>query len=172
VGGQLLFGITTVILVQKDTTFATIVSQKDGIIAEKDTQISGLHDRISEYESKLKVSNPDQAVGELSVLREQLNETKARLNSILNPPRDNNSIYQNGNRIGIAAGAEVDSAKNTVKFQAITVAGQIDLATNIEFRSLVLSYIGADIVSQQRSGLVGNTTYGNARFAIVGHRAD
>ena len=155
-----------------DWHFAGIISQKDAIISEKDTQLTGFRDRLNEYQKKLKVADPDQAVEEFISLRAQLNETKEKLDAIIHPPRDINAIYQNGNRIGIVSGPNIDPSRKTATFNTITVSGQIDVATNVEFRNLILSYVSSDDVAQQRMGLVGNTTYGNAKFSIVGTRTN
>lgn len=61
-------------------------------VSGRDTQIGILRDRIGDYEQKLKGKTPDQAAGEIDSLREQLKETKKRLDLVVNPPRDANSI--------------------------------------------------------------------------------
>lgn len=142
------------------------------VLSNKNAQIDLLKERIAAYESKLKVASPEQAVGELQSLKDQLAETKKKLAEIVNPPRDQNSVYQNGRRIGIVAGVQIEATKQEVAFQQMTVGGELDQATNVEFRNLILSYRGSDAIGQARQGLSATTTYHNARFAIVGNRSD
>jgi hypothetical protein len=54
----------------------------------------------------------------------------------------------------------------------MTVAGDIDRATNIEYRNLIISFVDSNGYSQQRGGLDVRTTYNNAHFIIVGNRQD
>ena len=148
------------------------------MLSGRDGQIALLRDRVADYEQKLK--GQDQAAGEIISLRDQLKDAKKQLGAIVNPPRDGNSVYQNGNRIGIIAGANVDSTKKIAKFYTLTIAkfctptvgGKLDQGTNVEFRNLILSYISADSVSQTHQGLIESTTYRNARFSIVGNRVN
>jgi hypothetical protein len=140
------------------------------MLSGRDGQIALLRDRVADYEQKLKGQN--QAAGEIISLRDQLKDAKKQLGAIVNPPRDGNSVYQNGNRIGIIAGANVDSTKKIAKFYTLTVGGKLDKGTNVEFRNLILSYISADSVSQTHQGLIESTTYRNARFSIVGNRVN
>jgi hypothetical protein len=142
------------------------------VLSGKDSQIAVLRERISAYEQSLKGASPDQAAGEIRSLREQLAETKKKLTELTNPPRDENSIYQRGQRIGVAAGVNVDMPNRRVTIAQMTVAGDIDRATNIEFRNLVLMFVDSDVTSQARMGLDARTTYGNARLSIVGNRQD
>lgn len=57
-------------------------------------------------------------------------------------------------------------------FNEVTVGGEIDQATNVEYRNLVFSYIGADAIGVARQGLISSTTYHNARFSIIGNQSN
>jgi len=127
----------------------------------KNTQIDLLNGRLADYQEKLKGATPDQAAGEIARLG-------AEIEGIKNPPRDDNSVYQKGHRIGMVAGVAVDAKNNLVSFAQITINGVLDKATNIEFRNLILAFSGSDGVGQVTQGLAVN--YRNAKFKIVGNR--
>lgn len=142
------------------------------VFANKNSQIDLLKDRVAAYESKLKVASPEQAVGEMQTLRDQLADTRKQLAAIVNPPRAQNGIYQRGKQVGIGVGERIDVGNKSVTFSQVTIGGDLDQATNVEFRNLVLLFAGADATGSVRQGLVGTTTYHNARFSIVGNRTD
>jgi hypothetical protein len=142
------------------------------VLANKNAEIDLLNGRVAAYQDKLKGATPEQAAGEIQSLRDQLTETKKQLTAIINPPRDPNSLYQRGQRVGVVAGAQIDSSNKLVIFQQMTVSGELDQATNVEFRNLILSYQRSDTITQARMGLSGSSTYYNARFSIVGNRSD
>lgn len=133
------------------------------VLSNKNSQIDLLQARVNDYQDKLKGASPDQAADEIKRLR-------AEIESLKNPPRDENSFYQKGRRIGVVYGANVDVRNKLVSFAMLTVAGEIDAAANAEFKDLVLAFSSADGTSQARQGLAVTTTYNNARFAIVGNR--
>lgn len=135
------------------------------ILSSKNAQIELLNGRLGAYEDKLRGATPEQAAGELARLR-------AEVEGIKNPPRNPNAVYQNGRPIGMTADAKIDAANGTVAFGQMTVNGVLDEATNIEFRNLVLAFKGADAVGVMQQGLAATATYSNAKFAIVGNRAD
>ena len=103
----------------------------------KNTQIDLLNGRLADYQEKLKGATPDQAAGEIARLR-------AEIDGIKTPPRDDNSIYQRGQRIGVVAGVTVDARNNLVSFARMTIGGVLDEATNIEFKNLILAFSGSD----------------------------
>jgi hypothetical protein len=143
------------------------------VLSNKNSQIDLLKDRITAYESKLKVASPDQAASEMQSIRDQLADAKRQLAGILNPPRAENGLYQRGRQIGVALPPKIDTASKTAVFSVITVAGgPLDEATNVEYRNLVLAYQRSDQVHQMSHGLTGQTSYAGATFQIVGNRAD
>jgi hypothetical protein len=129
----------------------------------KNTQIDLLNGRLADYQEKLKGATPDQAAGEIAHLR-------AEIEGIKNPPRDDNSVYRKGRRIGMVAGVAVDAKNNRVSFARMTIDGVLDEATNIEFRNLTLAFSGSEGVGRNTQGLAVNSTYTNAKFKIVGDR--
>jgi hypothetical protein len=152
--------------------WAVVAYSYSTILANKNSQIDLLKDRVASYESKLKVSSPEQAVGELQTIRDQLSDTRQQLAAIANPPRVQNGIYQRGRQIGIGVGERIDAVNKTVSFSQMTVGGDLDQASNIEYRNLVLFYTGSDSFTSARQGLVGTSIFYNAWFSIVGNRAD
>jgi hypothetical protein len=153
-----------------DFRYSSIITQKDVIIAEKDTQITGFRDRVSEYQQKLKVQNPDQAVDEMKILKEQLEETKEKLAGVINPPRDINGLYLRGQKIGVANNYTMDGTGQYITFDGISIGMEIDGTLNIEFRDLVMSYIASLATTSMGNGVTSNYTYRGAKFSIVGHR--
>jgi hypothetical protein len=135
------------------------------VLSSKNANIELLQGRLADYQDKLKGASPDQAASELTRLR-------AEIEAIKNPPRDDNSVYQKGKRIGVVAGVRIDTQNKMVSFAQMTIGGELDQATNIEFRNLILALAGVNTVSQGRQGLAVTTTFGNARFSIVGNRRD
>jgi len=83
-------------------------------------------------------------------------------------PRDENTIFQNGKRIGEVVGVRIDPPNNSVVFDRMTIAGHLDQASQVEFKDLVLAFVGLDGFSQTRQG----RTLVNAQFSIVGIRRD
>jgi hypothetical protein len=126
-------------------------------------ETSLLSQRVADYQDKLKGASPDQAANEIARL-------SAEIDSLKSPPRDDNSVYQKGKRIGAVAGVKIDAQNKVVTFGTVTIGGELDEATNVEFRDLILSFIKSDAVGQVRTGLAATTTYQNAKFSIVGNR--
>ena len=62
----------------------------------------------------------------------------------------------------------MDPPNNSVVFDRMTIAGHLDQASPIEFKDLVLAFVGLDGFSQIRQG----RTLLNAHFSIVGTRRD
>lgn len=156
---------TTSVLVAAAIAWAVVNWSYSSVLSSKNANIELLQGRLSAYQDKLKGASPDQAADEIKRLRSEID-------SIKNPPRDDNSVYQQGKRIGVVANARVDNLNMKVTFHQMTIVGEIDPATNVEFRSLVLFYAGADAIGQARQGLSMTTTYQNARFSIVGNRRE
>ena len=134
-------------------------------LSSKNATIELLNGRLAAYQDKLKGASPEQAAGELATLRSELQAIK-------NPPRDPNGVYQRNRQIGAASGVQIDTNTNIATFQVVTVGGEIDQATNVEFRNLILAFIRSDTINSASQGLARTTTYGNARFNIVGRRSD
>ena len=82
--------------------------------------------------------------------------------------RDENAIFQNEKRIGEVVGVRIDPPNNSVVFDRMRIAGHLDQATYVEFKNLVLAFVGLDGFSQTRQG----RTIVNAQFSIVGNRSD
>jgi hypothetical protein len=83
-------------------------------------------------------------------------------------PRDENTIFQKGKRIGEVVGVRIDPPNNSVVFDRMTIAGHLDQASHVEFKDLLLAFVGLDGFSQTRQG----RTLVNAQFSIVGNRRD
>ena len=79
-----------------------------------------------------------------------------------------NTIFQNGKRIGEVVGVRIDPPNNSVVFDRMAIAGHLDQASHVEFKNLVLAFVGLDGLSQTRQG----RTLLNARFSIVGNCRD
>jgi hypothetical protein len=135
------------------------------VLSSKNANMELLQSRLSAYQDKLKGASPDQAANELVRLR-------AEIEAIKNPPRDDNSIYQKGKRIGVVAGIHIDAPGKLVSFDQMTIGGELDQATNFEFRNLILAFTGLGTYGVSRQGLAVTGTLTNARFSIVGNRQD
>jgi hypothetical protein len=90
------------------------------------------------------------------------------LEAIKGVPRDENAIFQNGKRIGEVMGVRIEPPNNSVVFDRMVIAGHLDQASHVEFKNLVLAFVGLDGFSQTRQG----RTLVNAQFSIVGNRRD
>jgi len=90
------------------------------------------------------------------------------LEAIKGVPRDENAIFQNGKRIGEVVGVRIDSPNNSVVFERMAIACHLDRASHVEFKNLVLAFVGLDGFSRTRQG----RTLVNAQFSIVGNRRD
>jgi hypothetical protein len=133
------------------------------ILSNKNAQIELLQGRIADYQDKLKGASPDQAADEIKHLRSEID-------SIKNPARDDNSVYQKGNKIGVVGDVKMNIPNKSVIFGQMTIVGELDQATNVEFRNLVLTFTGVDAIGVARQGLAVTSTYSNARFSIIGNR--
>ena len=65
-------------------------------------------------------------------------------------------------------GVRIDPPNNSVVFDRMTIASHLDQASFIEFKDLVLAFVGLDGFSQTRQG----RTLVNTQFSIVGTRKD
>ena len=83
-------------------------------------------------------------------------------------PRDENTIFQKGKRIGEVVGVRIDPPNNSVVFDRMMIISHLDQASHVEFKNLVLAFVGLDSFSQTRQG----RTLVNAQFSIVGNRRD
>ena len=131
------------------------------MLSSKDIQIEVLQNRLADYRNVLEGASPREAAYKIAQL-------KGKLEAIKGVPRDENTIFQNGKRIGEVVGVRIDSPNNSVVFDRMTIASHLDQARPVEFKDLVLAFVGLDCFSQTRQG----RTLVNAQFSIVGTRGD
>jgi hypothetical protein len=129
------------------------------ILSSKDIQIEVLQSRLADYRNVLEGASPREAAYKITQL-------KGELEAIKGVPSDENTIYQKGKRIGEATGVRIDPPNSSVVFDRMAIAGHLDQASHVEFKNLVLAFVGLDGFSQTRQG----RTLLNARFSIVGNR--
>jgi hypothetical protein len=120
-----------------------------------------LQSRLADYRNVLKGASPREAEYKITQL-------KGKLEAIKGVPRDENTIFQKGKRIGEVVGVRIDPPNNSVVFDCMTIIGHLDQASHVEFKNLVLAFVSLDGFSQTRQG----RTLLNARFSIVGSRRD
>jgi hypothetical protein len=130
------------------------------MLSSRDIQIEVLQNQLADYRNVLEGASPREAA-----YKSQL---KGKLEAIKGVPRDENTIFQNGKRIGEVVGVRIDPPNNSVVFDRMTIAGHLDQARPVEFKDLVLAFVGLDCFSQTRQG----RTLVNAQFSIVGTRGD
>jgi hypothetical protein len=131
------------------------------MLSSKDIQIEVLQSRLVDYRNVLEGASPREAAYKITQL-------KGKLEAIKGVPRDENAIFQNGKRIGEVVGIRIDPPNNSVVFDRMVIAGHLDQASHVEFKNLVLAFVGLDGFSQTRQG----RTLVNAQFSIVGNRRD
>ena len=131
------------------------------MLSSKDIQIEVLQSRLADYRNVLEGASPREAAYKITQL-------KGKLEAIKGVPRDENTIFQKGKRIGEVVGVRIDPPNNSVVFDRMVIAGHLDQASHVEFKNLVLAFVGLDGFSQTRQG----RTLVNARFSIVGNRRD
>jgi hypothetical protein len=122
------------------------------MLSSKDSQIEVLQSRLADYRNVLEGASPREAAYKITQLKGKLE----------------NTIFQNGKRIGEVVGVRIDPPNNSVVFDRMTIAGHLDQASHVEFKNLVLAFVGLDGFSQTRQG----RTLVNAQFSIVGNRKD
>ena len=127
------------------------------ILSSKDIQIEVLQSRLADYRNVLEGASPSEAAYKITQLKGKLEATKGA-------PRDENTIFQQGKRIGKVVGVRIDPPNNSVVFDRMTIAGHFDQASHVEFKNLVLAFVGLDGFSQTRQG----RTLVNAQFSVVG----
>jgi hypothetical protein len=126
-------------------------------LSSKDIQIEILQSRLADYRNVLEGASPREAAYKISQL-------KGKLEAIKSVPHDENTLFQKGKRIGEVVGVRIDPPNNSVVFDRMTIAGHFDQASHVEFKDLVLAFIGLDGFSQTRQG----RTFVNAHFSVVG----
>ena len=131
------------------------------VLSSKDVQIEVLQSRLADYRNVLEGASPREAAYKITQL-------KGKLEAIKGVPREENAIFQNGKRIGEVVGVRIEPPNNSVVFDRMVIAGHLDQASHVEFKNLVLAFVGLDGFSQTRQG----RTLLNARFSIVGNRRD
>lgn len=131
------------------------------MLSSRDIQIEVLQNQLADYRNVLEGASPREAAYKIAQL-------KGKLEAIKGVPRDENTIFQNGKRIGEVVGVRIDPPNNSVVFDRMTIAGHLDQARPVEFKDLVLAFVGLDCFSQTRQG----RTLVNAQFSIVGTRGD
>src|SRR5260370_3824075 len=130
-------------------------------LSSKDIQIEVLQSRLADYRNVLEGASPRDAAYKITQL-------KGKLEAIKGVPRDENAIFQNGKRIGEVMGVRIEPPNNSVVFDRMIIAGHLDQASHVEFKNLVLAFVGLDGFSQTRQV----RTLVNAQFSIVGNRRD
>ena len=123
------------------------------ILSSKDIQIEVLQSRLADYRNVLEGASPREAAYKITQL-------KGKLEAIKGVPRDENTIFQKGKRIGEVVGVRIDPPNNSVVFDRMAIAGHLDQASHVEFKNLVLAFGGLDGFSHNRQG----RTFLNARF--------
>jgi hypothetical protein len=131
------------------------------MLSSKDNQIEVLQNRLADYRNVLEGASPREAAYKITQLR-------GKLEAIKGVPRDANTIFQKGKRIGEVVGVRIDVPNKSVVFDRIMVAGHLDQASHVEFKNLVLAFVGLEGFSETRQG----RTLLNAQFSIVGNRID
>jgi hypothetical protein len=122
----------------------------------KDIQIEVLQSRLADYRNVLEGASPREAAYKITQL-------KGKLEAIKGVPHDETTVFQKGKRIGEVAGVRIDPQNNSVVFDRLTVAGHFDQASQVEFKNLVLAFVGLDGFSHTRHG----RTFVNAQFSVV-----
>ena len=100
----------------------------------------------------------------------ELAELDARYGTLKNPPRDSSGLYRDGKRIGGVVKPDIDVPNGEVAFQEVSIVGELDRVTPVEFQDFILSFRGCDLSDGIRQGDIVRFTYYRARFAIVGRR--
>jgi hypothetical protein len=130
------------------------------MLSSKDIRIEVLQSRLADYRNVLEGASPREAAYKITQLKGKLEAIKGA--------RDENTIYQKGKRIAEVVGVRIDPPNNSVVFDRMTIAGHLDQTSHVEFKNLVLAFVGLDGFSQTRQG----RTLVNAQFSIVGNRRD
>src|SRR5215475_6770507 len=127
------------------------------MLSGKDIQIEVLQSRLADYRNALEGASPREAAYKITQL-------KGKLEAVKGVQRDEKTIFQKGKRIGEVAGVRIDPPNNSIAFNRMTIAGHFDQASQVEFKNLVLAFVGLDGFSQTRHG----RTFVNAQFSVVG----
>jgi hypothetical protein len=106
-----------------------------------------------------------EAVGELGQL-------KVGYKALKKPVRDPNGLYRDGQRIGAVLRPDIDVPNGDVKFEEVQIDGKLDRTTPFEFQDHILTYKGCDVSEGIHKDDEVSFRYHNARFSIVGKRAD
>src|SRR5258705_5010411 len=96
------------------------------MLLSKDIQIEVLQSRLADYRNVLEGASPREAAYKITQL-------KGKLEAIKGVPHDETTVFQKGKRIGEVAGVRIDAPNNSVGFDRMTVAGQFDHASQVEF---------------------------------------
>lgn len=99
-------------------------------------------------------------------------EIDARYKAFKKPSRDPRGLYRNGERIGVVEKPDINLPNGAVAFQKVSIDGELDRVTSFEFQDLIITYKSCDTSDGTRKGDTASFTYYNARFSIVGKRAD
>src|SRR5260221_6860020 len=130
------------------------------MLSSKDIQIEVLQSRLADYRNVLEGASPREAAYKITQLKGKLEAIKG--------VRDEHANFQNVKRIGEVVGVRIEPPNNSVVFDRMVIAGHLDQASHVEFKNLVLAFVGLDGFSQTRQG----RTLVNAQFSIVGNRRD
>ena len=83
------------------------------MLSSKDIRIEVLQSRLADYRNVLEGASPREAAYKITQL-------KGKLEAIKGVPRDENTIYQKGKRIGGVVGVRIDVPNNSVVFDRMT----------------------------------------------------
>jgi len=111
------------------------------MLSGKDIQIEVLQSRLADYRNALEGASPREAAYKITQL-------KGKLEAVKGVQRDEKTIFQKGKRIGEVAGVRIDPPNNSIAFNRMTIAGHFDQASQVEFKNLVLAFVGLDGFSQ------------------------
>jgi hypothetical protein len=98
------------------------------MLSSKDIQIEVLQNRLADYRNVLEGASPSEAAYKITQL-------KGQLEAIKGVQRDENTIFQNGKRIGEVVGVRIDPPKKSVVFDRMTIASHLDQAVPLSSKS-------------------------------------
>ena len=135
--------------------------------AELGERVAFLNDQVNDYRNRLHGATPEDAQKEIQSLTRKLNHAEEQIYALQHPPREENSLYQNGEVVAHVLNTSIDRNAQIVHFSNITEAARLKENEPFEFRDMrlqLINYTGAF----GAPGAMGN--FNNVTCHIIGKR--
>jgi uncharacterized coiled-coil protein SlyX len=146
-------------------------------LAVLNERIASQEGLLTGYRAKLNGATPEEAAAQIEQLtnrlaetQKNLDETKSRLTSVENRPRDPLRLYKGNRAIAQVQDPKVDLGKKIITFPAATSAVFLEMNSSYEFQNWKLACGGTRLYNTANYGVAQEFSYSPLTCKILGNR--